>query len=92
MELADIPNLGPKSAEMLARAGIYSLEKLRQLGAVNTYLAVMSAGCNPSRNLLWALHAALSGTKWNHLSDSTKKQLLSELQTAQGSADNEEML
>lgn len=59
--LADLPNLGPKSAQMLARAGITTLHQLRELGAVADYVAANRAGGNVSLNLLWGLEAALLG-------------------------------
>ena len=47
-ELADFPNLGPKSAQMLAAAGITSKDHLTDLGPVIAFLAVRQAGENPS--------------------------------------------
>ena len=53
-KVAKIPNLGPKSAEMLAAANITCEEQIRELGPVLSYLAVKQAGQAPSLNLLWA--------------------------------------
>lgn len=53
-------NLGPRSREMLAKAGIVSEAQLRTLGAVAAYVAVKRAGGKPSLNLLWALEGALT--------------------------------
>ncbi len=36
MDVADLPNLGPKSQQMLA-GGIHTIERLRELGAVLAY-------------------------------------------------------
>lgn len=58
--IQDLPNLGPKSAEMLARAGIGSWAALKKLGAVEAYRKVKAVDGRASLNLLWALAAALS--------------------------------
>ncbi len=48
----DLPGLGPKSRDMLARAGITTVEELRNLGAVVAYLRVKRANGKVSVNLL----------------------------------------
>lgn len=58
--IADLPNFGPKSQQMLAQAGIHTIEQLRELGAVRAYLQVKRSG-NVSLNLLWAMEGALTG-------------------------------
>ena len=77
--ISDLPNLGVKSAEMLARAGITSRSDLEQLGAVRAYLAVKQSGAKPSLNLLWAIAGALSDTHWSRLSETQKQRLKKEL-------------
>lgn len=61
MILSELPNLGPKSQQLLRSAGIGSVEQLRALGSVRAYAHVKRAGARPSLNLLWALEGALSG-------------------------------
>ena len=78
-DLAKLPNLGPKSSQMLARAGITAPQQLRELGPVVAYLAVRQAGQNPSLNLLWAIAAGLQFRHWTDLSDSEKDDLREEL-------------
>jgi DNA transformation protein and related proteins len=56
--LADLPNLGSKSAQMLAQAGITSVVQLRRMGAVAAYAQVLDAGVTANLNLLWALEGA----------------------------------
>ena len=80
MSLADELNLGPKSAEMLSAVGIHSLEDLRDLGSVNAYLFIKQSGSRPSLNLLWAMHGALTGQRWNMLSDCDKQTLIAEME------------
>ncbi len=77
--LADLPNLGEKSAQMLEAAGIRSPEQLRSLGPVMAYLAVRQAGQNPSMNFLWAVAAGIQNRLWNELSEDEKDRLRAEL-------------
>jgi DNA transformation protein and related proteins len=82
--LEDVENLGPASARMLADAGILTLEELRRRGPVMAFLAVRHAGHRPSRNLLWAIHGAIEGVRWNALSNRDKQRLEEELRQAMG--------
>jgi DNA transformation protein len=74
--IADLPNLGPASARMLAEAGITSVSQLRKLGAAAAFLMVQQAGLRPSRNLLWAMEGALTGRHWLKLTESDRERLL----------------
>lgn len=60
-------NLGPRSQEMLAAAGIMTERQLRALGSGAAFLAVKRAGCTPSLNLLWAIEGALTNRDWKDL-------------------------
>lgn len=40
MELADLPNIGPVLADNLRRIGVTSAEKLRAVGACETWLRI----------------------------------------------------
>ena len=76
-QIADLANLGPKSQRMLLRAGIDSVEKLRELGSIAAYVATKRAGGNNvSLNLLWALEAALTGVKWQEVARLHRTSLL----------------
>ncbi len=88
MSLSDELNLGPKSSAMLSQAGIHSLRDLQASGAVAAFLAVRDCGQQPSLNLLWALHGALTHQKWNKLSASEKQQLRKQLCAAERDRDN----
>lgn len=74
--IAAMRGLGPASAAMLARAGIDSAARLRQLGAVRAFVMVRGAGCAPSLNLLWALEGALSGATWQEVAREHRTSLL----------------
>lgn len=84
--IADLPNFGPKSQQMLERAGIKTVEQLRQLGAVRAYLQVKRSGGNASLNLLWALEGALSGERWQVVAKEERLRLLMELEALESAA------
>lgn len=75
-------NLGPRSREMLERAGIDTLERLRETGSVRAYVAVKRAGGRPSLNLLWALEGALTGQRWQDVAREHRTSLLLALEDA----------
>ena len=79
--ISDLPNLGPKSAQLLRHAGIESVEQLRLMGPVASFLAVRRTGARPSLNLLWALAGALSDRHWQDISAAEKTTLLAELES-----------
>ena len=73
-------NLGPKSAVMLAEAGIRTIGELRAIGAPKAYVrvkAIRSRGA--SVNLLWSLAAGLDGRGWQDVSAEEKELLLAEV-------------
>lgn len=81
--VARLPNLGPKSAEMLARAGVTTVEELRRIGAVAAYVRVRRAGQRASLNLLWALEGALTGLPWQQVAQEHRTSLLLALDAMQ---------
>lgn len=80
--LASIPNLGPKSAAVLAKAGIVSLEDLASVGSVHAYLRAKQVGQRVSLNLLWALEGALTGQPWQLVAKVHRTSLLMALDDA----------
>jgi DNA transformation protein len=74
--LAGLPNLGPKSQQVMAKAGISSVEQLRQIGSVAAYVRAKRTGANVSLNLLWALEGALSGLHWQEVARDHRTSLL----------------
>ncbi len=76
LKSAGLPNLGPKSLEMLAAAGIVSVEQLRALGSVAAYVRVKRHNASASLNLLWALEGALTNTPWQEVSREHRTSLL----------------
>ena len=74
--LSKTPNLGPKSADILARAGLTTLAQLQEIGAVAAYVRAKNTGANVSLNLLWALEGAISGLHWQEVAREHRASLL----------------
>lgn len=74
--IAQLPNLGPKSAAMLASIGIATLAQLRDFGAVATYANVRRVHAGVSLNLLYALVAALGDGNWKTVQRERKLELM----------------
>jgi DNA transformation protein and related proteins len=79
--LAQLANLGPKSAQFMQRAGITSFEQLKHLGAVRAYSMVKHIEPSASLNLLWALEGAISGLHWQQVAKEHRTSLLLALET-----------
>ena len=75
-ELAALPNLGPASARWLVGAGITTVVELRRAGAVGAFGRVaLREGRLATANLLYALHAALTGKHWTEVTAREKAEL-----------------
>lgn len=79
----DLKNLGPKSMEMLAKAGIHSVDDLQRLGAVVAYARTKAVCPKASLNLLWALEGALTGRDWKLVAETDRASLLMALEDVQ---------
>ncbi|MDQ1813741.1 TfoX/Sxy family DNA transformation protein [Massilia sp. CCM 9210] len=75
-ELESMANLGPKSAAILAAAGIDSLDHLAMLGSVAAFAMAKRSGARVSLNLLWAIEGALTGESWQTVSREHRASLL----------------
>ncbi len=73
--ISTIPNLGPASEAAFAKAGIYSAEEIRELGADNAYLKLLEAGAQPHFIGYYVLHMGLQGRRWNDCKGEEKKAL-----------------
>ena len=80
-QLANLANLGPKSAAILAVAGIHSVERLTELGSVVAFDMVKRSGARVSLNLLWAIEGALTGESWQTVAREHKASLLLALES-----------
>lgn len=79
--LADLPNLGPRSIEFLAAAGIRSVAALAALGSVAAFARVKQVQPRASLNLLWALEGALTGLHWREAARQHRTSLLLALES-----------
>lgn len=74
--IGKLRNLGPRSQEMLAAAGIMTESQLRAMGSVAAFIAVKRTSCTPSLNLLWAIEGALTDRDWKEVAKSDRLSLL----------------
>lgn len=88
VNIAALPNLGPKSQQMLEQAGIETVAQLRELGSVRAYVQVKRYSGNASLNLLWALEGALTGQHWQEVAKHNRLRLLLELEDAERECKN----
>ena len=65
--VSSIRNLGPRSVEAFARAGINSADELRALGADEAYRRLIGAGKRPHFIGYYAMVMGLQGRPWNDL-------------------------
>lgn len=80
--------LGPKSRQMLRRAGICSVAQLREIGSVAAYVRVKRAGCRPSLNFLWGLESVLCGEHWRDVARNHRASLLLALEQQESNGQN----
>ncbi len=73
--VSSIRNLGPKSDEHFAKAGIKSAEELRNLGADAAYARLIAAGTRPHFIGYYALAMGLQGRPWNDCRGKEKAEL-----------------
>ncbi len=82
-----LPNLGPKSRQMLALAGITTMAQLHKFGSVAAYARAKQVGTNVSLNLLWALEGVLTGLPWQTVAREHRTSLLLALEEYQRRSD-----
>lgn len=70
-----IRNLGPRSEEMFARAGIRTATEVRDMGADEAYRRLIESGTRPHFIGYYALVMGLQGRPWNHLDEREKDEL-----------------
>ncbi|MEC7962938.1 MAG: TfoX/Sxy family DNA transformation protein, partial [Pseudomonadota bacterium] len=63
--VSTIRNLGPKSDEVFARAGITTADALREMGADAAYKRLLETGSKPHFIGYYALVMGLQGRPWN---------------------------
>lgn len=78
--LAELLNIGPRTARRLIDLGIADEASLRRIGAVAAYRALKFADPKGTTLVaLLALHGALTDTHWNRLPAETKTALRAEV-------------
>lgn len=73
--VAQLLNLGPASARMLAQVGVLTREDLARVGAVEAWRLCRGAGWNPSLTLVYAIEGALLQCPWNRLPEGRRQEL-----------------
>ena len=74
--ISKLTGLGPKSEEMLARAGITTVEQLQKLGSIEAYVRTKKVNPAASLNLLWGLESAITGERWQTIAKKHRAGLL----------------
>lgn len=75
-KISDLNGLGPKSQDMLERAGLMTVEQLKSIGSIAAFIKTRESNNNVSLNLLWALESALTGEKWHVIAKNHRTSLL----------------
>lgn len=84
--IGSLPGLGPRSRQMLAAAGITTLEQLRTLGSAAAWVRAKRAHPGVSLNLLWGLESALTGQPWQEVAREHRTSLLLAVDACEKSA------
>lgn len=78
--IKDLPNLRLATERMLKKAGINTVEELRNTGSVNAYKAIQQThSSHVSDELLWSLEGAIKGMHWSVVSKETRCELIKQL-------------
>lgn len=78
--IKDLPNLRLSTERLLKKAGIDSVEKLQEEGALGAFRALQAThGRSVSIDLLWSLEGALTNTHWTVIPSDRRNELLAAL-------------
>jgi len=76
-KVADLKNLGFKSAQVLERIGIYHADELKSVGALQAFVRLKEeTNINPSLNFLYAMVGAIEDKHWSKVCQTDKAKLL----------------
>ena len=79
-KLSTLKGLGSKSEKCLNEIGIYTIEDLEEIGAINAFIKLKKeCSVKPSLNFLYAMVGALENKHWAGIAKSEKTRLLVEL-------------
>ena len=73
--LSKCVNIGDIVEEQLNKAGISTLEELKNVGSNEAWLKIYDFDKSACFSKLCALEGAIEGIRWHHLSDKVKKNL-----------------
>ena len=73
--ISSLRNLGPRTQEEFARAGVTSAEELRDLGTDAAYARLLQAGSRPHFIGFYVIEMALQGRPWNDCKGIEKERL-----------------
>ena len=73
--ISSLRNLGPATEAIFARAGIHSVEELRDLGTDAAYARVLEIGTRPHFIGYYVIEIALQGRPWNDCKGTEKAAL-----------------
>jgi TfoX C-terminal domain len=77
LPVSSLPNLGAKSAKLLAQIGIHTKADLDQFGALEAYQSLLEQQLTkPSRSLLLSLYGAVTNQEWQKINRVDKEKLL----------------
>ncbi len=74
-ELQKLPNIADKLESQLNRAGIVTVEQLKEIGSREAWLSILSFDPSACIMRLSALEGAIQGVRWHNLDDNTKQSL-----------------
>ena len=75
-------NIGPKGMAWLRQTGVRSLDDLKAVGALASFVRVKRAGFKPSLNLLYALEGALHDCHWQEVPEARRSELVQAAEAA----------
>ena len=81
-----ILNIGPKSRQWLKAIGVYHLQDVKVMGPISIYFILKQNGYPVTRNLVYALEAALRNCDWRQLPADVKQELNQKIQDFNPSA------
>jgi DNA transformation protein and related proteins len=85
--LAVLRGLGPKSASLLARAGVRDAAALRKCDAFALYAQLKRLDASTSLNMLYALIGAQEDADWRTIARERRTAILAELDARQRRSD-----
>jgi len=75
-QLNNLPNIGTSLTETLMKAGIHSVEELKNTGSKKAIQLIQAHDkSQPCLNMLYAPEGAIQGIRWHSLSKEKKEEL-----------------